>query len=167
MPLIRHARQDEVGALIAIGLRAWEGAITGLADVGRMRRLAENAFADFLSTHWLAVSLVEVEGRPRGWAARENFDESISDLWIEPEAQRRGHGGHLLADLERRIASDGFEAAQTRTHAQNTAAISFFRKHGYGVSWLSTAYAPKLDRDVEFIGLSKPLAATDPDLYGR
>ncbi len=167
MPLIRHARQDEVGALIAIGLRAWEGAITGLADVNRMRRLAENAFADFLAAHWLSVSLVELDGRPRGWAARENFDESISDLWIEPEAQRRGLGGLLLADLERRIASDGFEAVQIKTHAQNTAAIGFYRKQGYGVSWLSTAYAPRLDRDVEFIGLSKSLAVAAPDLYGR
>lgn len=167
MPVIRHARQDEVGALTAIGLRAWERAIIGLADVGRMRRLAENAFADFLSAHWLAVTLIEVDGKPRGWVARESFDEVISDLWIEPEAQGRGLGGHLLADIELRILKDGFEAAKTKTHAQNTAAIGFFRKHGYGVSWLSTAYAPKLDRDVEFIGLSKPLASADADFYGR
>lgn len=167
MPVIRHARQDEVGALTAIGLRAWEGAVVGLADVGRMRHLAENAFADFLSNHWLAVSLIEVDGNARGWCARENFDEVISDLWIDPEAQGHGFGGHLLADIERRISSDGFEAVKTKTHAQNTAAIGFFRKHGYGVSCLSTAYAPKLDRDVEFIGLSKPLAAADPELHGR
>lgn len=48
MPLIRHARLDEVGVLTGIGLRASEGAIVGLAEVGRMRRLAENAFVDFL-----------------------------------------------------------------------------------------------------------------------
>lgn len=167
MSLIRHARQDEVGSLTAIGLRAWEGATVGLADVGRMRRLAENAFADFLAAHWLTVTVIEVDGRPRGWVARENFDEVISDLWIEPEAQGRGFGGHLLADIERRISGDGFEAAKTKTHAHNTAAIGFFRKHGYGVSWLSTAYAPKLDRDVEFIGLSKALAAADIELYDR
>jgi len=167
MPVIRHARRDEVGSLTAIGLRAWEGAVVGLADVGRMRRLAENAFADFLHNHWLAVTLIEVDGRARGWVARENFDEIISDLWIEPEAQGRGLGSHLLADIEHRISSDGFEAVKTKTHAQNTAAIGFFRKHGYGVSWLSTAYAPKLDRDVEFIGLSKPLAAADTGIYGR
>ncbi|MGF6172000.1 N-acetyltransferase family protein [Ensifer sp. 4252] len=167
MPLIRHARQDEVGALTAIGLRAWEGAIVGLADVGRMRQLAESAFSGFLSNHWLSVSLIEVDGRPRGWVARENFDEIISDLWIEPEAQGQGLGGRLLADIELRISNDGFEAAKTKTHAQNAAAIGFFRKHGYGVSWLSTAYAPKLDRDVEYIGLSKPLAVADSGVYGR
>ncbi|CAN7261614.1 MULTISPECIES: GNAT family N-acetyltransferase [Ensifer] len=167
MPVIRHAREDEVGALTAVGLRAWEGAIVGLADVGRMRRLAENAFGDFLANHWLSVSLIEVDGRPRGWAARENFDEMISDLWIEPEAQRRGLGGRLLADIELRISNDGFDAAKTKTHAKNTAAIGFFRKHGYGVTWLSTSYAPKLDRDVEYIGLGKPLAVTDLGLYGR
>ena len=35
-----------------------------------------------------------------------------------------------------------------KTHAQNAQAIGFFRKHGYAVNALSTAYAPKLDRDV-------------------
>ncbi|OOG75852.1 GNAT family N-acetyltransferase [Sinorhizobium sp. A49] len=167
MPLIRHARHDEVGTLTAIGLRAWEGATSGLVDVASMRRLAENAFADFLTNNWLSVSLIEVDGRPRGWAARENFDENISDLWIDPDVQAQGLGARLLADIELRISNDGFETAKTKTHAQNAAAIGFFRKHGYGVSWLSTAYAPKLDRDVEFIGLSKPLAEADTELYGR
>ncbi|WP_455854470.1 hypothetical protein [Ensifer canadensis] len=63
MPVIRHARQDEVGALTAIGLRAWEGAIVGLADVGRMRRLAENAFGDFLCQS-LALRFADRGGWP-------------------------------------------------------------------------------------------------------
>lgn len=167
MPLIRHARQDEVGALTAIGLRAWEGAVNGLVDIASMRRLAENAFADFLTNNWLSVSLIEVDGRPCGWAARENFDEIISDLWIDPDVQAQGLGGRLLADIELRISNDGFETAKAKTHAQNAGAIGFFRKHGYEVSWLSTAYAPKLDRDVEFIGLSKQFLVADPVLYGR
>lgn len=33
--------------LAGIGLRAREGAIVGLADVGSMKRLTENAFIDF------------------------------------------------------------------------------------------------------------------------
>ncbi|WP_331374041.1 GNAT family N-acetyltransferase [Sinorhizobium chiapasense] len=149
-------RQGEVRLLADIGLRAWEQAVSGLADAAKMRRLAEQAFDTFLARHWHIVLLIEGGGCIRGWAAREDLDETISDLWIDPESQGRGLGAFLLADIERRIAADGFAAAIARTHAQNASAVAFFQRHGYRVNWLSTAYSQKLDRDVEFIGLSKP-----------
>lgn len=157
MPVIRHARAGDVDRLAEIGLRSWRSAIAGLADGEKMRRVAEAAFLRFLFDHWLSVLLVESEGAICGWVACENFDNAISDLWIEPQLQGRGFGGLLLAEIERRIAADGFDAATTKTHARNDRAVRFFRNHGYGVSWLSTAYAPQLDSDVAFIGLSKSL----------
>ncbi|NUS68153.1 MAG: GNAT family N-acetyltransferase [Ensifer adhaerens] len=157
MPVIRHARAGDVDRLAEIGLRAWQSAISGLADGEKMRRVAETAFLRFLSDHWLSVLLVEGEGAICGWVACENFDNAISDLWIEPKFQGRGFGGLLLGEIERRIAADGFDAATTKTHARNDRAVRFFRNHGYGVSWLSTAYAPQLDSDVAFIGLRKSL----------
>lgn len=157
MPAIRHARAGDVDRLTEVGLAAWQSAIAGLADGERMRRVAEASFFRFLSEHWLSVLLIEAEGGIRGWVAREDFDNAISDLWIEPAAQGRGFGAMLLGEIERRIASDGFDVATAKTHARNDRAVAFFRNRGYGVSWLSTAYAPQLDSDVEFIGLSKAL----------
>jgi ribosomal-protein-alanine N-acetyltransferase len=46
-------------------------------------------------------------------------------------------------------------------------AINFFQKHGYSVSWLSSNYAPKLDRDVQSVGLSKSLIPEVADTYGQ
>ncbi|MBK5568867.1 GNAT family N-acetyltransferase [Ensifer sp. SSB1] len=157
MPAIRHARAGDVDRLTEVGLAAWQSAIAGLADGERMRRVAEASFFRFLSEHWLSVLLIEAEGGIRGWVAREDFDNAISDLWIEPAAQGRGFGAMLLGEIERRIASDGFDVATAKTHARNDRAVAFFRNRGYGVSWLSTVYAPQLDSDVEFIGLSKAL----------
>ncbi|MGO4624655.1 N-acetyltransferase family protein [Ensifer sp. 2YAB10] len=157
MPAIRHARAGDVDRLTEVGLAAWQSAIAGLADGERMWRVAEASFFRFLSEHWLSVLLIEAEGGIRGWVAREDFDNVISDLWIEPAAQGRGFGAMLLGEIERRIASDGFDVATAKTHARNDRAVAFFRNRGYGVSWLSTAYAPQLDSDVEFIGLSKAL----------
>lgn len=159
MVVIRHARQNEIGLLLEIGLSAWENATAGIGDVAAMRDPARRAFDDFLTSHWLSVILVENENRVCGWAAREGLDGIISDLWINPDAQGRGLGSALLADVERRIAADGFDVASAKTHAQNTAAVAFFQRAGYRVKWLSTAYSQRLDRDVEFIGLSKPLEA--------
>ncbi|PDT80622.1 GNAT family N-acetyltransferase [Sinorhizobium sp. BJ1] len=157
MLVIRHARQNEIGPLAAIGLRAWAKAIAGLADVAGMQGAAERAFIDFLTEHWLSVLLIEEENRICGWAAREDLDGSISDLWIDPGAQGRGLGRALLAEMEQRMAAEGFDIASAKTHAQNASAVAFFQSAGYQVKWLSTAYSQKLDRDMEFIGLSKQL----------
>ena len=156
MMIVRLAREDEVPALAAIGLEAWEKAVSGVADAPAMRHVAEVAFLSFLRTKWFSVSVIELDGEAAGWAAREDNDGHISDLWIGPAAQRTGLGSLLLAELERRILVEGFEAAVIRTHSQNAPAISFFRKHGYSI-WLSTTYAPKLDRDIESVGMSKSL----------
>ncbi|OBZ96315.1 acetyltransferase [Pararhizobium polonicum] len=159
MMIVRLAREDEIPALAAIGLDAWEQAITGLADAQGMRRVAELSFLSFLRSRWFSVSVIGNEGSVAGWAAREDNDGTISDLWIRPALQRSGFGSLLLTEVERRILAEGFEAATIKTHAQNAQAIGFFRKHGYAISSLSTAYAPKLDRDVESIGMTKLLEA--------
>ncbi len=157
MITVRTARELEIPALTAVGLDAWERAVSGLADARGMRHIAELSFLSFLRSHWYGVSVVEAGGVIAGWAAREDNDGSISDLWIAPDVQRSGLGSLLLADLERTIKAQGFETAMVKTHAQNTRAIAFFHKHGYSVSSLSTAYVPKLDRDVESIGMTKVL----------
>jgi ribosomal-protein-alanine N-acetyltransferase len=155
--MIRHAHEKDVPVLVDIGLQAWEKAVSGVADAGAMRRVAELSFLSFLRSNWFLISVIENGGAVAGWAAREDRDGTISDLWITPALQRSGLGSSLLADLEQRILADGFEAAALKTHAQNAQAIDFFRKHGYAVSSLSTAYAPKLDRDIESVGLTKTL----------
>jgi ribosomal-protein-alanine N-acetyltransferase len=157
MMIVRLAREDEVPALTAIGLEAWEKAVSGVADAPAMRHVAELAFLSFLRSKWFSVNVIEFDGEAAGWAAREDDDGHISDLWIRPAAQRNGLGSILLAELERRILVEGFEATVIKTHSQNTPAIGFFRKHGYSISWLSTTYAPKLGRDIESVGMSKLL----------
>ncbi|WVT74522.1 GNAT family N-acetyltransferase [Sinorhizobium chiapasense] len=161
MPFIRHARVGDIERLTAIGIAAWQSAIAGLADSEKMRHVAEASFSRFLSDHWLSVLLIEAEGDIRGWAAREDFDNAISDLWIEPADQGRGFGALLLGEIEHRVVADGFDAVTTRTHARNGRAVTFFRNRGFDVNWLSTAYAPQLDSDVEFIGLRKVLNVRD------
>jgi ribosomal-protein-alanine N-acetyltransferase len=163
MIIVRLARENEVPALATIGLDAWEKAVSGVADAQAMRRVAELSFLSFLRSNWFSVSVAETSGIVAGWAAREDKDGTISDLWIEPSMQRYGLGSALLADLEHRILADGFQAVAINTHAQNAKAIGFFRKHGYALSSLSTAYAPKLDRDVESVGMTKMLG--DPAVH--
>ncbi len=166
MITVRNALAEDVPALIDIGVRAWEQAVTGVADLQVRRDHARNAFQQFLAAHWLRASVAEFGGVLAGWASREALDDEITDLWIDPPQQRKGLGSALLAAMENEIVAAGLEAARLQTHARNTAAVGFFQKHGYSVSWLSVDYSPRLDRNVESIGLRRQLVADEPIGYG-
>lgn len=166
MIAVRNALEEDVSALVEIGVRAWEQAVIGVADIQVRRDHARDAFRQFLANRWLRVTVADLDGAPCGWASREALDDEISDLWVDPPQHRKGLGSALLAAMEAEIVAAGFEAAKLQTHARNVAAVSFFRKHGYAVSWLSVAYSPRLDRDIESVGLSRQLVADEPAGYG-
>ena len=166
MIIVRNALEEDVPALVGIGVEAWGQAVSGVADLQVRRDHARDAFQQFLTNRWLRVSVAEADGLPAGWAAREALDDEITDLWIAPLRQRKGLGSALLAAMEAEIVAAGFEAARLQTHARNVAAVGFFQKHGYAVNWLSVDYSPRLDRDVESVGLRRQLIADEPIAYG-
>lgn len=166
MIAVRNAREEDVPALVEIGVRAWEQAVVGVADPQVRRDYARNAFQQFLARHWLRVSVAEFDGALAGWASREALDDEITDLWIDPSQQKKRLGSALLGAMEAEIVAAGFEAARLQTHARNVAAVGFFQKHGYAVNWLSLDYSERLDRDVESVGLRRQLVADTPIGYG-
>lgn len=166
MATIRNAREDDVDILAEIGFRSWEKAMVLIGEMSDMRDNARMAFRSFAESSWLTINVVEQHGNVAGWAAREKLDELITDLWIDPHYQRQGLGGALLAEIEAEIVHQGFEVARIETHARNTEAVGFFEKYGYSVNWLSVAYSPKIDRDIQSVGLSKQLVSDDPGTYG-
>jgi len=167
MITIRNARLDEATLLAEIGVRAWEKAMAPVGETGSMADNARRAFLNFTNSGFLTISVIELNGATAGWAAREDLDEVISDLWIDPAYQGKGLGTALLAEIEAEIVHQGFVKASMQTHARNTETVSFFEKHGYAVHWLTTAYNPKLDRDVQSVGLSKQLVEVAPAVYGQ
>jgi len=166
MATIRNAREDEVDFLAEIGFRSWEKAMVSIGEMTDMRASARAAFLNFTRSSWLTITVVEQGGALAGWAAREKLDELISDFWIDPYHQGHGFGRALLAEVEAEIVHQGFEMARVETHARNAEAVGFFEKQGYSINWLTVAYAPKIDRDVQSVGLSKRLVADEPDTYG-
>jgi [ribosomal protein S18]-alanine N-acetyltransferase len=167
MYAIRNAREDEAQLLTDIGLRAWAQAMGPIGGSAELRDNAYSAFSNFAQTSWLTITVVELSGVVVGWAAREGLDDVITDFWIDPAHQRQGLGSALLQELEREIRHQGFVSARLETHAHNTDAVNFFEKNGYSVNWLSVAYAPKLDQDVQSVGMSKQLVVEERAGYGR
>ena len=166
MILIRAAKEADAAVLASIGLRAWTNATTAIGVTEALRDNARAAFESFAFSTWQAITLAEVRGVVVGWAAREHFDEMITDFWVDPAYQRQGVGTALLAKLEQQIVERGLPVAELESHAQNDQAVSFFRKHGYSVSWFSMKYSTKLDREVQSVGLQKQLIDMDVTGYG-
>ncbi len=166
MITVRNALEEDVPALVEIGVRAWAAAVVGVADLEVRRDHARHAFEQFLAGRWLRVSVAECDGVRAAWAAREALNDEISDLWVDPPLQKRGLGSALLAAMEAEIVAAGFEAARLQTHARNVSAVGFFQKRGYSVNWLSIDYSERLDRDVESVGLRRQLVAEEPIGYG-
>ncbi len=167
MATIRNAREDEADLLAEIGFRAWEKAMIAIGEMTDMRESAWEAFRNFTRADWLTITVIDDYGLVTGWAAREKLDELVSDFWIDPQYQGQGFGGQLLTEIESEIVRQGFEEARIETHANNAEAIGFFQKHGYAINWLSIAYAPKIDRDVQSVGLRKRFVPDEPQGYGQ
>ncbi len=167
MMTIRSARQDEAAILADVGLRAWEKAMIPVGETKAMVENARTAFWNFVSSEWLTITVIEQNGDVAGWAARENLDEDITDFWIDPVFQGQGLGTALLEAVEKEIRHLGFEKATLETHAMNREGLHFFEKHGYSVHWLTIAYNPKLDRDIQTVGLTKAFVAPEPVGYGQ
>ena len=62
MITVRNAREDDVPALVDIGVRAWEQAVVGVADLQVRRDYARNAFQQFLAE--LGYTVVEETHNP-------------------------------------------------------------------------------------------------------
>ena len=166
MIAIRFARPEEAGQLAEIGLRAWEHAMLAIGASEPMSANAYRAFHNFTRSSWQTITVIESQGMPVGWAARELLDEAITDFWIDPAHAGQGFGSALLAAVEQAIVQQGFSRAELQTHAGNQDAVRFFMARGYAVAWLSMVYAPKMDRDMQSVGLVKQLVEEQPDTYG-
>lgn len=167
MVTIRKARQDDAELLTEIGMRAWRKAMASVGEAAEMAANAREAFARFTEGGWITITIVEKSGVPVGWAAREDMDETITDFWIDPDFEGQGLGSALLKAVEDELKAQGISLARLQTHAMNSDALKFFEKKGYSVNWLTVSYNPKLDRDVQSVGLSKSLSDPAGSGYGQ
>ena len=132
MVVIRQALPSEAAALADIGVRAWTSHIFTVEPETRgLRARARRAFEDFVEDHLDTMVAAEADHAVRGWGAREKGDERISDLWVDPDWQRRGIGSALLAGLMRDIRVAGYGSVRLDTHARNTDAVRFYERHGF------------------------------------
>jgi ribosomal-protein-alanine N-acetyltransferase len=73
--------------------------------------------------------------------ARQVLDEvEILNLAVRGESRRQGAGSALLSAALRRAKNDGAKGAYLEVRASNSAAISFYRRHGFNITGRRDGY---------------------------
>lgn len=154
--IVRQARSTEVRTLAALGVLAWEQALAGAGEVtSNVREGAEASYFHFCSHSWPIIQVAEADGEILGWGALEAGTNKLTDIWVLPNFQRHGVGSQLLAEFENQAQERLFEDVVLETHAKNTPAISFFKKHDFMVSGLKSTYSPTMDKSIDTLEMRK------------
>lgn len=155
---MRPALPSDLNRLADVGLRAWQKGIGPLVPVSVYQRVsAENPFRPFLAVLGENVLVAEIENHVVGLAARENGDNHITDLWVDPDSEGMGAGSSLLGTLEMQIFDSGYGNANIDVAAANARALSLYQHRGYEIDWQERRFDPILQIELEKIGLSKSL----------
>lgn len=155
---MRPALPQDLDRLAEVGLRAWQKGIGPLVPVDVYQRIsAENPFRPFLEVLGENVLVAEVENHVVGLAARENGDNHITDLWVDPDSEGMGTGSALMCGLETLISAEGYRIAKIDVAASNARALGLYQHLGYEIVWQRLRFDPILRIELEKIGLSKSL----------
>lgn len=103
--------------------------------------------------------LAEAEGRAMGFAiARRVLDEAeLLLIAVRPDAQSRGIGGNMLAQLSEKLAHDGSRTLHLEMREDN-AALDFYRHRNFVPVGRRPGYYRRADGTVsDAITLSRPL----------
>lgn len=123
MAAIRHARTDDIPALMAIRATVRENR---LDDPGKVPAAAYRDFIDRA-----AIWLWEADGRILGFSAADPADGSVWALFVDPDAEGRGVGRALLPKALDDLRHVGWKRARLTTEP-GSRAERFYRLGGWG-----------------------------------
>ena len=113
-------------------------------ELGSVRVLVQTVVDEVYGGVWAPPPLpIDKEGWELSWIAV--IDEKIvgvalttgewlDDLWVLREARGYGVGQRLLAQAEAEMFARGYETLRLRVAQSNTAAIGFYRRHGWQIA---------------------------------
>ncbi|PSH63101.1 GNAT family N-acetyltransferase [Phyllobacterium sophorae] len=150
MVVIRRARAADIAAIAAVGSRAWASNIFSFEpELPGMRAHVEKAFLTFAQAFFADVQVAEIEEAIVGWGARDEDNDYISDLWVEPAVQGQGIGTSLLRALKLAVAEAGYTHARISTHARNVGAIRLYEREGFRIVEQGPEWSTSLEREID------------------
>ena len=135
-----------------VGHASWLSGVGVHVSREAHERITPETFASFARTRTDRIFVAEDYDTIFGFAATENADNYISDLWVCPSFEGYGIGTALLLTLETSIAKQGYDAAEIEVLTSNVRAMALYRHLGYRIVWQRTR-----QDNVLLIPLSKTL----------
>jgi len=133
-------RLDEAEALVDLAGRVWWKHYPGIITPQQIEYMLAERYKPGLVRQllargdlWLAARAGDaLVGFAHGHALEEG-DYKLDKLYVDPDWQRRGIGGMLMAEVASRAKSHGFTRLVLRVNRRNQAAIDAYLKHGFTV----------------------------------
>ncbi|MHC1549158.1 GNAT family N-acetyltransferase [Phyllobacterium sp. K27] len=150
MVVIRRATEADITAIAAVGSSAWASNVFSFeAELPGMRMHVEKAFKEFAETSFTTVLVAQLEQTMLGWGAREENNDYISDLWVDPTVHGQGIGSSLLREMMAAIRYEGYMKARISTHARNIGAIRLYQREGFNIVEQGPEWSTSLEREIE------------------
>ena len=133
---VRPAARSDVPQLLALVRRYWDYEHIAGFEALRVELLLQQLIAEpRLGAAWVA----ETGGRLIGYLIavtvlsleHGGLMAEIDELFVLPEERSRGVGGRLLAAAEAALTAGGCARLQLQLAVTNSAARSFYQRHGY------------------------------------
>ena len=155
--VIRGATRADSRALGQVGFAAWSTGIRPLLPPEVHDRVKPSDFADLVLTVPRQILVALWNGRPAGFAATEQGDDELSDLWVDPAVAGRGIGSALLHAADEVVRARGFDTIRLQVLTANTRAIRLYERHGYAVTWQGRLYDRMLGIETDDTHMAKGL----------
>ena len=153
---IRPAHSSDASQIGDVGFAAWLRGIGEHVSSEAHTRICSETFASFARNNSSQIFVAEHAGCIVGFAATEDGDNCISDLWVSPNFEGRGAGSSLIAAMENVIAKRGYDTAEVEVLTANSRAHRLYRHLGYQTVWQGFR-----DDEVLMIQLHKTILAKE------
>lgn len=138
---IRPLQLDEAEVLVELAGRIWRACYPGIIspqqiDYMLVQRYKPGLVKQLLARGdlWLvAMAGNEMVGFAHGHPLQDG-DFKLDKLYVDPDWQRHGIGGRLIADVGQYAGKHDFNRLLLRVNRQNQPAIDAYLKHGFTVA---------------------------------
>ncbi len=131
---IRAAELTDAPQMADIAFRAWEsGILPILTNPDGMREAERRRLFQAVGEGWRHAIVASVDYVVIGWCSRLPRRSYVPFLFVMPEMQGHGIGGHLLARMEAMLELEGAERIHLETPADHVRAVRFYERQGYRI----------------------------------
>ena len=126
---VRTAQLEDLDALAKIWYDAWRDAHAEILPVELARLRTHESLRERLVTLMPETRVVGDPGKPLGFSITK--DDELNQLYVSADARGKGVAQKLIAEVETRLADEGYKTAWLACAIGNDRAARFYEKCGW------------------------------------